>query len=40
MCQRLILNAQIKRIVMRQEDGKLLSINPKELPDDVSVMNQ
>lgn len=34
MCQRMILNAQIKRVVLRNEDGTLLSINPLDFPDD------
>ncbi len=34
MCQRLILNAQIARVVLRNPDGTLVSIDPKDWPDD------
>ncbi|MCR5085733.1 MAG: dCMP deaminase family protein [Succinivibrionaceae bacterium] len=34
MCKRLILNAQIERVVMRNQDGELISINPIDWDDD------
>lgn len=34
MCQRLILNAKIARVVMRDQDGTLISVSPLEWDDD------
>ena len=35
MCERLILNAQIARVVLRDENGKLISVNPLDWDDDI-----
>jgi len=35
MCKRLILNAQIKRVVMRSKTGELVSIDPTKWDDDL-----
>ncbi|MCR5537001.1 MAG: cytidine deaminase [Succinivibrio sp.] len=35
MCQRLILNAQIARVVMRTPDGQIVSIDPTKWEDDL-----
>mgnify|MGYP000014486189 FL=1 len=35
MCERLILNAQIERVVMRDEKGNLFSVHPREWEDDL-----
>ncbi len=35
MCERLILNAQIARVVMRNEQGELFSVNPLDWEDDL-----
>lgn len=35
MCQRLILNAQIKRVVMRKSSGELVSVDPEQWEDDL-----
>ncbi|SPT67793.1 ComE operon protein 2 [Anaerobiospirillum thomasii] len=37
MCERLILNAQIARVVMRNEHGELISIDPLSFEDDAIV---
>lgn len=34
MCERLILNAQISRVVLRDQCGNLVSIDPHHWPDD------
>lgn len=34
MCQRLILNAQIEKIVMEDPDGMIITISTKDLEDD------
>lgn len=34
MCERLILNAQISRVVLRDQCGNLVSIDPQHWPDD------
>lgn len=34
MCERLILNAQIARVVLRDEKGNLISLNPLDFEDD------
>lgn len=34
MCERLILNAQIKRVVLRDENGNLISVDPLLWEDD------
>ncbi len=34
MCERMILNAQIARVVLRDEDGHLYSVNPLDWEDD------
>ncbi len=34
MCERLILNAQLARVVLRDQDGKLQSLDPHNWPDD------
>ena len=34
MCQRMIINAQIKEIVMESQDGTILSMSAGSLPDD------
>ena len=36
MCERLILNAQIARVVLRDQNGNLVSIDPHSWPDDTS----
>ena len=36
MCERLILNAQIARVVLRDENGHLISVNPLEWEDDIA----
>ena len=35
MCERLILNAQITRVVLRDENGNLISVNPLDWDDDI-----
>ncbi|MBO6259050.1 MAG: cytidine deaminase [Succinivibrio sp.] len=35
MCQRLILNAQIKRVVMRKSNGELICVAPEQWEDDL-----
>ena len=40
MCQRMILNAKIHRVVLRREDGNLLIINPLDFPDDAPEENK
>ncbi len=35
MCERLILNAQIARVVLRGDDGALISIDPLKWEDDI-----
>lgn len=35
MCERLILNAQIARVVMRDQNRNLISVNPLDWPDDI-----
>ncbi|MBU3827167.1 MAG: dCMP deaminase family protein [Candidatus Anaerobiospirillum merdipullorum] len=35
MCERMILNAQIARVVLRDENGKLFTVNPLEWEDDI-----
>lgn len=34
MCERLILNSQLSRVVLREPDGSLRTIDPKAWPDD------
>lgn len=36
MCERLILNAQIARVVLRDQEGNLVSLDPHSWPDDTS----
>ena len=36
MCERLILNAQIARVVLRDENGHLISVDPLSWEDDLS----
>lgn len=35
MCERMILNAQIARVVLRDEEGRLFSVNPLDWEDDI-----
>lgn len=35
MCERMILNAQIARVVLRDENGNLIEVNPLEWEDDI-----
>lgn len=37
MCKRLILNAQIARVVMRDENGNLIEANPLDFEDDANL---
>ena len=40
MCERLILNAQIERVVMRSEDGTLVEVNPLDWDDDSRLIEE
>ncbi len=40
MCKRLILNAQIARVVMRNEQGNLISVNPLAWEDDDDIVKR
>lgn len=35
MCERMILNAQIARVVLRDENGNLISVDPLQWEDDI-----
>ena len=40
MCQRLILNAQIARVVMRDENRNLVEVNPLDWDDDSALLEE
>ena len=40
MCQRLILNAQIARVVMRDADRHLVEVNPLDWDDDSALIEE
>lgn len=40
MCERLILNAQIARVVMRNADGDLTEVNPLDWEDDSKLLEE
>ncbi len=37
MCERMILNAQIARVVLRDENGNLIEVDPLEWEDDIMI---